>query len=136
MKPTFWMTAEETERELASRQIRGGDMALNRAEQEWPEGMAEMVPSCKDGVPGCTCATRRPLPKDYQMSSGHAAAWVRFQEALCNIGRDRKQYRYLLNSQDHRDAVHILGWGNEEELKYLMARWRMDYPALFERKQS
>ena len=37
MKPSFWMTAEETERELASRQIRGGDMALNRAEQEWPD---------------------------------------------------------------------------------------------------
>jgi hypothetical protein len=67
-----------------------------------------------------------------EMSNGHKAAWTRFQRALCNIGRDSKRYQHLLNSQRHRDAVHILGRGTEEELKYEILQWRMDFPALFE----
>ena len=35
-------------------------------------------------------------------------------------------------SQDHRDAVHILGYGSEEELKYCMMKWRQWHPELFE----
>ena len=67
-----------------------------------------------------------------EMTKSHASGWTRFQRALCNIGRDAKRYRYLLNSQRHRDAVHILGRGTEEELKYEMMQWRLDFPALFE----
>ena len=66
------------------------------------------------------------------MTMTHAMGWKRFQRALLNIGRDAKRYPYLLNSQRHRNAVHILGRGTEEELKYEMAQWRMDFPALFE----
>lgn len=67
-----------------------------------------------------------------EMTKTHAAGWTRFQQALCNIGRDAKRYQYLLNSQRHRDAVRILGRGTEEELKYEMMQWRIDFPALFE----
>ena len=67
-----------------------------------------------------------------EMTQSHAAGWVRFQRALCNIGRDAKRYPYLLNSQRHRDAVHILGRGTEEELKAEMMAWRADFPQLFE----
>jgi len=66
------------------------------------------------------------------MASAHSAGWSRFQTALCNIGRDAKKYRYLLNSERHRDAIHILGFGSEEELKSLMFQWRIDFPTLFE----
>lgn len=66
------------------------------------------------------------------MTQSHAAGWSRFQRALLNLGRDSKRYRYLINSQRHHDAVTILGRGTEEELKYEMALWRLDFPALFE----
>ena len=72
------------------------------------------------------------MPNQSTMTMTHAVAWKRFQRALCNIGRDAKQYPHLLNSQRHRDAVEILGRGTEEELKYEMMQWRMGFPALFE----
>jgi len=73
-----------------------------------------------------------PRGMENTMTKSHAAGWVRFQTALCNMGRDSKRYRNILNSQRHRDAVHILGRGTEEELKYEMMQWRFDYPDLFE----
>jgi hypothetical protein len=35
---------------------------------------------------------------------------------------------------EHCDAVHILGYGSEEELKYCMSLWRQWHPELFEEK--
>ena len=91
---------------------------------------------CKDGIPGCSCASRRPFPPGSQLSPSHAAGWSRFQRALCNLGRDRVKYRYTLNGEDHRDAVHILGYGSEEELKYCMMLWRQWHPELFEERST
>ena len=68
----------------------------------------------------------------HEMTKSHAAGWCRFQRALCNLAAHRKDYPYLLNSQRHRDAVRILGRGTEEELKYEMMQWRIDFPALFD----
>lgn len=67
-----------------------------------------------------------------EMTHNHAAGWLRFQKALLKLADDPKQYKYLLNSERHRDAVDVLGRGTEEELKYEMLLWRMDYPKLFE----
>lgn len=65
------------------------------------------------------------------MTDTHKAAWIKFQNALLNLCADPGQYKYLLNSQRHQDAVHILGRGTEEQLKYEMHQWMIDYPKLF-----
>ena len=53
----------------------------------------------------------------------------------------RRRARYTCGyavspTPEHRDAVHILGYGSEEELKYCMAQWRRWHPELFEEVQS
>jgi hypothetical protein len=46
-----------------------------------------------------------------EMTKTHAAGWVRFQRALCAMGETPTKYRYIINSQRHRDAVRVLGRG-------------------------
>jgi hypothetical protein len=68
-----------------------------------------------------------------RMTRTHAAGWTRFQRALLRLAANPQLYKYLLLSTRHRDAVEVLGRGTEEELKYEMHQWRLDYPKLFER---
>jgi hypothetical protein len=70
------------------------------------------------------------------MTPSHAAGWSRFQRALCRLAENPRLYKYLHLSERHRDAVKILGYGTEEELKYEMHQWRMDYPKLFEEEKN
>lgn len=66
------------------------------------------------------------------MTPNHAAGWLRLQHALCRLGLDRRRYMYVFLGEEHCDAIHILGYGSEEELKYCLAHWRQRFPELFE----